>query len=405
MRRALILAGNDLLQTVKDRPALFWMLIMPIGFILIFGSLYGGTPRGQQIALTVSDADQSFLSRAFTEALGREGFEIGSLAPLPADSGAARPIRVLTIPLGFQDSLCVGKRVGLAYEARQDANPEASVVAEMHVQRAIIQTLAHLSEAMQTPAGGHPPLSSPTAALGSGTSPVPLAVDSVFAARFTGIATRPRHVSVAAETAGRGRPAPRGKQHSLPATIVLFMLVNTSIYGGVTLTVEKQERILARIASTPVTRTTILAGKLLGGVLIALAEGGLLILAGSLLGGYVGQSPLGLFLVMLCFALVCGSMALFWGAVLQRPEQTTVIAMTTALFLGAIGGCWWPLEIVPGWLQAVGHASPTAWAMDGLHALISFGSGIEAVFLPCAVLLAYAAVFFALGARLLRITA
>jgi hypothetical protein len=40
--------------------------------------------------------------------------------------------------------------------------------------------------------------------------------------------------------------------------------------------------------------------------------------------------------------------------------------------------------------------------MDGFHALISFGRGIEAVVLPAAVLLGFAALFAALGARLLR---
>ena len=40
--------------------------------------------------------------------------------------------------------------------------------------------------------------------------------------------------------------------------------------------------------------------------------------------------------------------------------------------------------------------------MDGFHALISFGHGVEAVVLPAAVLLGFAALFAALGSSLLR---
>jgi len=40
--------------------------------------------------------------------------------------------------------------------------------------------------------------------------------------------------------------------------------------------------------------------------------------------------------------------------------------------------------------------------MDAFHSLISFGRGVEAVLLPAAVLLGFAALFSVLGARFLR---
>jgi ABC-type multidrug transport system permease subunit len=67
-----------------------------------------------------------------------------------------------------------------------------------------------------------------------------------------------------------------------------------------------------------------------------------------------------------------------------------------------MGGCWWPSEVMPEWLQRSAHVFPTAWAMDGFHALISFGRGFPAVALPCAVLLGFGAAFSWIGARRLR---
>ena len=71
------------------------------------------------------------------------------------------------------------------------------------------------------------------------------------------------------------------------------------------------------------------------------------------------------------------------------------------MVMAALGGCWWPSEIMPGWCGGA-HVFPTAWAMDAFHALISFGRGLDAVLLPAPVLLGFGALFSLLGARFLR---
>ena len=49
------------------------------------------------------------------------------------------------------------------------------------------------------------------------------------------------------------------------------------------------------------------------------------------------------------------------------------------MLMAALGGCRWPLEVVPENMQKLGHLFPSAWAMDILHRLISFGDGIGSV--------------------------
>ncbi|MDM7916402.1 MAG: ABC transporter permease [Candidatus Eisenbacteria bacterium] len=128
-----------------------------------------------------------------------------------------------------------------------------------------------------------------------------------------------------------------------------------------------------------------------------------LLAAGRLLFGvYWGNSALGLAVLLVCLGLACASLGLLLGSILRSEEQASALGWIVPLFLGAIGGTWWPLEIVPSWMRAAGHVSPAAWAMDGLHGLISFGRGAAAVTVPALVLLGFAAAFFAAGARLLR---
>jgi len=70
--------------------------------------------------------------------------------------------------------------------------------------------------------------------------------------------------------------------------------------------------------------------------------------------------------------------------------------------MAGLGGCWWPIEVMPSWARHLAHAFPTGWAMDAFHALISFGLGVEAVLLPAAVLLGFGVLFSALGVRFLK---
>jgi ABC-type multidrug transport system permease subunit len=47
--------------------------------------------------------------------------------------------------------------------------------------------------------------------------------------------------------------------------------------------------------------------------------------------------------------------------------------------MAALGGCWWPIEITPAWMQKLSLALPTGWAMDALHKLVSFGEAPASV--------------------------
>lgn len=52
--------------------------------------------------------------------------------------------------------------------------------------------------------------------------------------------------------------------------------------------------------------------------------------------------------------------------------------LLTTMILAALGGCWWPIEITPPWMQSLSLALPTGWAMDALHRLVHFGYGAGA---------------------------
>ena len=101
-------------------------------------------------------------------------------------------------------------------------------------------------------------------------------------------------------------------------------------------------------------------------------------------------------------SFAAAGLATLLGAVLSTPEQAQSVGWISGRMLAALGGCWWPAELMPRWLYTAAHALPSTWAMEGFHALISFGRGLDGVWLPAAVLLGFGLGATALGARFLR---
>jgi ABC-type multidrug transport system permease subunit len=382
VRKIWILACNDLRRTFAERASLIWMLLLPVAMMWFFGQMGGssGTPK---IGLTVVDRDGGWIARRFVQQLATDRVELHEKSG--AEALSENDVRVLTLPSGFTAKVLAGEQQKLVIEQRNNANPDFSRAADVNLLRAVTRTLALLVEMK---IDGKLPPKLPEAAA---------------AAEYDSLAARPRLVSLEVSTAGEGTPVPVGTAQSVPGILTMTVLMMTLIYGGAFLTFERQAGMLRRQVTLPITRAQLLLGKLFGRFFLASLQIVVLLAVGRLLFSVsLGKSPAGLALLLCAYAFCVSGMATFVGAVFRTPEQAAAIAWISSMVMAALGGCWWPSEVMPRWLWSTAHVFPTAWAMDAFHALISFGRGLPAVWLPAAVLAAFGAVFTALGARYLE---
>jgi ABC-2 type transport system permease protein len=105
---------------------------------------------------------------------------------------------------------------------------------------------------------------------------------------------------------------------------------------------------------------------------------------------------------LLVLGWVGSSVGVLVGSLFASEDRVTGLCVLVSLLMGALGGCWWPLEIAPPMLQKIALCLPTGWALKALHQLISFGSGFGAVIVPLAVLLAFGVVANLLAARFFK---
>ena len=370
MRSVLLLAGNDLRLTLRDRAAFFWLLVTPLLMMWFFGKINfssGGPPK---ISLTVVDRDGGALAAILAHEIEGDRVRL-SVAP----DLAAGTERWVVLPAGFTAAALSGTPQKLRIETTKEASPEDSLAAEVVVMRAIVRTMARAAELRQR---------------GS----------EVTAEAARELASRPPLVALEVNKAGRGRAVPRGTAQSVPGILTFTVMMMTLIYGAVFLTIEKREGMLRRQLTLPVSRNGLFAGKVAGRLLIAALQIALLLLAGRFLFGLdLGSSPVALLALVSSYAFAVAGIATFLGALVHNPEQASAVGWLGSMVMAAMGGCWWPAEVMPGWLRTVAHVFPTSWAMDGFHALLSFGRSWSAIALPCAVLIGFGVVFSLWGAR------
>jgi ABC-2 type transport system permease protein len=374
---ALTIAGIQLRRMVRDRTALVFTLVLPLAIILVVGSAFGGR-RGFDVG--VVDADHTAASRALVAALERNGAlhvrHYGSLKGLRPDVRLNSVAAGVVVPAGYGADLARGDRATVTLVADPTSNASAAVQAAV---RGSVSDQAVVLAAARA-AGGSPSARE-------------------AAARLSRTLPRPGVRTVAVNG---GNATDLGAfDFTAPANLTLFVFVNTLVVGTF-LASERRQGIIRRMLATPHGTGTIVAGVGLGRFVFALAQAAIIVVAGSVLFGVSWGDPVGAALVIVLFAAVATAVGLLIGASATDPDQASAIVVPVAIGLGMLGGCMWPLEVVPPFMRAVGHLTPHAWAMDAWGDLIFGGDGVARIAPDLGVLAGFAAAFGLLAAWRLR---
>ncbi len=377
------LALNDLRLTLRDRPAFIWMLAMPLAMMWLFGSMGEGGTRKSKISIRVANHDSGWLAAALVDELRDTTVELDVSPSGSATSSAdSAPVRTLVIPAGFTQGVLAGQQQILRLEKGKDSNEEFSLAAQVHIIRSIVRSLARLVELGDLHAKDAESLR----------------------ARFNELGERAPLVTLAVSDAGQGRRVPSGRAQSVPGIMTFIVMMMTLIYGAVFLAAEKETGMLRRQTILPISRGQLFLGKLGGRLLLAGIQIALLVIVGRFVFGVSwGRSPAALVVLVVCYTVAVASLSTLLGSLARTVAQASSVGWLLGMALAALGGCWWPSEIMPRWLRTAAHALPTAWAMDGFHSLISFGHGLPEILTPALVLLGFGVVFSLLGARFLRV--
>ncbi len=398
------IASCDFRLTWKERSTIFWILLMPVAFMFFFGFTFRGSGGSAATTkLTIENHDKGFLSTELLEALRKE-----SISLVDSLGEGENPVRTLIIPEDFTRKVLSKERVTLVLRREEGANQEASQVASVAIFRSVIRVASGLIEveAKALERGDSRFAIRDNAVSGNlweFTEGKGATLDSIHV-ELDSLQTREPLVVVNSTMAGRRQEIPAGYQGSVPGSLVMFVLMSM-VFSGIGITIERVSGVLKRLGLSPASKSEVVLGKLFGRMAVAFVQIIILLLVGKFLFRIsLGSSPFGLTFLMVAFTFSAGGFSILFGSLFRNPEHMEGIAIISTLVMSALGGCWWPLEIVGRPFQIAALVFPTGWTMNGLHKLISFGLDASAVLPHIGVLAAFGAVFILIGSKRLRWT-
>jgi len=116
----------------------------------------------------------------------------------------------------------------------------------------------------------------------------------------------------------------------------------------------------------------------------------------------LGPEPWALLLPTAGIVFAGTAFGLAVAGVARSREGMMPVGLIVTVTMCAVGGCWWPIDLEPAWMRSAALAFPSTWAMAAYNDLMIRRQAAGAALVPTAVLLAYGALYLAVGVVLFR---
>jgi len=422
--KLLSILKKDLLILLRDRAEMLVLFLMPLAFIipisLALGSGDGyGVNRDSMITLTVVDYDRGPRAQVLQTAIG-ESLRIEKQIPddllssldlyedpdcLPSEAGgpADNPLciekagramlerswrqAVLIIPGDFSKIIDSGAQTGitLLYDPAGDSIRMQQIegvvkgaAMKISLQNQVGSGMDQLNEmSMFAPQGVRGALEAQSATPQPADQKPALRLEKVAPLNF------------------REKTAPDTYQQTIPGYTVMYVFfIITSMTASIH--AEQFNGTFRRLLTTPASRSELLGGKMLATVVIGLVQVFVLFAVGALIFNLrLGNDPLAFFLLTVALVTAAASIGLAASTTRLRGAGLAAPLIIAAL----LGGCMFPLDLMPAFLRPFSLAVPHSWALNGFQNLMVRGQGLQEVLPQIAALAGFALLFFLIAIR------
>lgn len=411
--KTLSIAWKDMQILFKDYGTLLYLFLLPMVFVLMFSLLSSGAQReasaaDRLIELPVVNLDpggeaaQTFIDNLnqaggiqtvlYEEAEARallEGKEINALLTIPADFTAGMAAgRMVTLRLVSLDPNDTGTQSALLVID--------GVARDMSLQTQIIASLEQMGDMLAA---------APAEAQVFTTERIVAQAQSQFERAKTSplVAVTQKLPKALRQRKEEGFIAGLDLTVTAPGLTVLFAFLTAqttaqSIYE------EKKRGSFRRLLAAPMSKATLLAGKMLPNFLTALIQIVVIFAVGALvfpllgLGRLtLGNDPLALVLVSMLVALCSTALGVLIAALARTEGQVGGLSTLILWLTGIVGGAVVPLFLLHETLAKIGQVVPQYWAVRAYRDLLVSGLGLADVTIRMAVLLGFGLLFLAVG--------
>ena len=364
---------KDLLILSKDRGTYINLFVLPLMFSVVLtlalGGVFGGGKSDSPVAIPVA------ASGARAEAVAKAITSIPGITWRTANPDDARAAVDQGKSIGAVLVAEDGKGIDFYEDPSQLTNAQllyGQISAALEANRAASQA-ARLGQVAK--ASGNPQAE----------------------AQGASILTEPSLRLTTSQSGTRDTSAqPTAAEQYIPGFTVAFLFFIASTIAQY-LFMERERGTLRRLLISPVSRSSILVGKLLPTVLIGFVQVVVIFAVGRLAFGMALGNPAALILVTCAAVAAANGFGLMIASLSKTQAQATGLATLLVFTLATVAGCYVPLSFMPGFMQSIALATPQGWAMQAYQSIIMKGADSLEVLPSVAVLIAFSLVFFGIG--------
>jgi linearmycin/streptolysin S transport system permease protein len=353
---------NELRMLWRDRSAVVWLLLAPVGFITLIAAVRfdGGAAGG--LPLPVVDEDQGPVARAFIKLLG------------------------------VRSDVVEMSREAAEHMVRDENRAPAAIVFPEGLSKRYLT--GRTSEILL--------LTDPAEAIGVRRAQILLLLVSRDAADLAD-PVGPDRLEIVERNLTGDRLSRQSHEQNVPGFTIMFTLLAVVFGTSSSLQQEREWGTTQRLLIAPVSFGGVLLAKLAARGVIGVAQMLTLLLWGHLIFGIsLGSSVVALVAVSVACVFASAGLAILVAGVARTAAQALPIALGVVIVLSAISGLWWPLSVQPSWMQRLAPLAFPTWAMQAMTDLVLRDRGLAAIGRSVGVLVVEGSVILVVGMWLFR---
>jgi ABC-2 type transport system permease protein len=157
-----------------------------------------------------------------------------------------------------------------------------------------------------------------------------------------------------------------------------------------------------RLLTSPLSKAHVMAGYLfsyfmMGAIQLMVLMVVMNLIYGSSWGNLVYFAP---FAALVIITIV--GFGLMMASIVKTRQQAGAISAVLIVSTCMIGGVYWPLEIVPEFMQQIAKAVPQSWMITGFREIVSGSLYTPAIIKSTFMLLAFSLIFFIIGLKKMK---
>jgi ABC-2 type transport system permease protein len=189
-------------------------------------------------------------------------------------------------------------------------------------------------------------------------------------------------------------------QYVLPGLLGWAVATSGTFGAAMSLVVWRRSRLLRRLQLAPIPTSAIVTARVVVSIGIAVVQAAIFVGLGTAAFGLRLTHDWWMVLpIVVCATLAFLSIGLVAGAVSRTEEAATALVNVVVLPMAFLSGSFIPLAAAPGWIRAVSHVLPLTHANNAMLDTMVRGKSWTAALPDIAVLLGFAVVFTLIATR------